>query len=54
MDIIEELKAALRLIAEIDGPLPAGSSQDWRRRVQLIAKQALHAAEIERNKASMP
>lgn len=32
---------ALRLIAEIDGPLPAGSSQDWRRRVQLIAKQAL-------------
>ena len=41
MDAIE----ALRLIAELDKPLEATSPNDWRRRVQLIARIALGVTE---------
>jgi hypothetical protein len=39
--------AALRLIAELDKPLEATSPNDWRRRVQLIARIALGIAESQ-------
>ena len=41
MDTTEILKYALERIAETDHPVEASSLQDWKRRVQMIAKLAL-------------